>query len=111
MTDKPSNFGAPWVAKNLDEIDREVARLASMCQVRLLDPGIIERVLNKDESVCGTRNKLAFDKLRNALMMHYHARDKAVSAIGETATAEVIADIVANLKKRMGKGLGGDTPG
>lgn len=110
MTDNPSNFGARWVAKNLDEVDREVARLASMCQVRILDPGIIERVLNKDESVCGTRNTLAFEKLRNVLIMHYQARDQAVSAIGETATAEVIADIIANLGKRLGKGLGGDSP-
>ena len=60
-----------------------------ICKVRLLDPGVIERVLHNDASVCGTQNKAAFDKLRQALMMHYHVRDKAVGAIGEAATAEV----------------------
>jgi len=111
MTDKPSELGAAWWAKNLDDVDREVARLATACKVRLLDPGVIERVLQNDDSVCGTRNKRAFDKLRNALMMHYHVRDKTVSAIGEAATAEVIASIVENIRKRLGKQLGGKPPG
>jgi len=111
MTEKPSNLGGGWWAKNLDDIDREVARLATICRVTLLDPGVIERVLNNDESVCGTRNKPVFDKLRNALMMHYHIRRKAAGAIGEAATAEVVAEIVANLRKRLGKQLGGNIPG
>jgi hypothetical protein len=111
MTDKPSELGGGWWAKNLDDVDREVARLATICRVPLLDPGVIERVLHNDESVCGTRNKLAFDKLRNALMMHYNVRDKAVGAMGEAATAEVIATIVENIRKRLGKQLGGNSSG
>lgn len=109
MTDKSSNLGAAWWAKNLDDVDREVARLATTCKVRLLDPGVIERVLHNDSSVCGTQNKRAFDKLRNVLMIHYHVRDKAVGAIGESATAQVIAEIVADIQKRLGKQLGGDS--
>ena len=111
MTEKPSNLGAGWWAKNIDDIDREVARLAAICRVRLLDAGVIERVLHNDASVCGTQNKAAFDKLRNALMMHYHIRGKVVGAIGEAATAQVVAEIVANIQKRFGKQLGGDSPG
>lgn len=109
MSEKPSNLGGGWWGKNLEDIDREVARLGSICQVKLLDPGVIQRVLDNDASVCGTSNKSAFDKLRQALMMHYHVRDKAVGAIGEAATQETIAEIVANLKKRLGKQLGGDS--
>ena len=109
MTQKSSNLGGGWWAKNLDDVDREVARLATICKVRLLDPGVIERVLNNDTSVCGTQNKRAFDTLRNALMMHYHVRDKAVGAMGEAATAQVIAEIVSNTKKRLGGQLGGDS--
>jgi hypothetical protein len=107
MADKKSDLGARFWSKNLDEIDREVARLATLCRVRLLDPGVIERVLKNDDSVCGTKNKAAFDKLRQALMMHYHVRDKAVGIMGEAATQEVIKEIVANLEKRLGKQLGG----
>lgn len=107
MADKKSELGAAWWAKNLDDVDREVARLATLCKVPLLDPGVIERVLHKDDSVCGTQNKRAFDMLRNALMMHYHVRAKAAGAIGEAATQEVIAEIVANIQKRLGNKLGG----
>jgi hypothetical protein len=107
MSDKPSDLGAKWWAKNLDDVDREVARLAAICKVRILDPGVIERVLRNDESVCGSRNKVAFDKLRGALMMHYHVRDKAVGVLGEEVTAQVIAEIVENLRKRLGGQLGG----
>lgn len=107
MSDEQSNLGARWWAKNLDEVDREVARLAVLCKVRLLDPGVIERVVHNDASVCGTANKPAFDKLRNALMLHYHVREKASGVMGEAATREVIAEIVENIRKRLGDTLGG----
>ncbi|MCC7325714.1 MAG: hypothetical protein IT521_02775 [Burkholderiales bacterium] len=107
MGNDKTELGAGWWAKNLDEVDREVARLAALCKVRLLDPGIIERVLQKDATVCGAQNPRAFDKLCHGLMMHYHVRDKVVGAIGEAATQEVVADIVANIQKRLGKQLGG----
>jgi len=107
MSDKPSGLGGAWWAKNLDDIDREVARLCTVCNVKILDPGVIERVLKNDDSVCGTRNKVAFDKLRQALMMHYHVRDKAVGVLGETATAEIVAEVVENIRKRLGDKLGG----
>lgn len=108
MSDDKSNLGSGWWAKNLDDVDREVARLAVLCKVKLLDPGIIERVIRNDDSVCGTTNKPAFDKLRTALMLHYHVREKAVGVMGEAATAEVVAEIVANIRKRIGDKLGGE---
>src|SRR5438445_772302 len=106
MSDKPTELRGGWWAKNLDDIDREVARLATICNVRILDPGVIERVLENDASVCGSSNPIAFGKLRNALMMHYHIREKAVGALGEAGTARVIADIVENLRQRIDARLG-----
>ena len=107
MSDKKTELGGGWWGKSLEDVDREVARLASMCKVRLLDPGVIQRVLDNDATVCESSNPTAFAKLRQALMMHYHVRNKAVGAMGETATQDVINEIVANLKKRLGKQLGG----
>jgi hypothetical protein len=106
MSEKPSELGAAWWSRNLDEIDREVARLAIICNVRILDPGVIERVLKDDASVCGSKNPLAFSKLRNALMMHYHAREKALGALGEAGTARVVSEIVERLRQRFGERLG-----
>ena len=107
MSDKRTDLGGGWWAKNLDDVDREVARLAAICKVRLLDAGVIDRVLKNDATVCGADNKAAFDKLRAALMMHYHVRGKAVQAVGEAATQDMINEIVENIQKRLGNTLGG----
>jgi hypothetical protein len=110
MSKQKTELGGGWWGKNVDDMAREVARLAVACNVRILDPGVIERVLNDDDSVCGTRNPIAFGKLRDALKMHYHVRAQAAGALGEAQTRELIADIVAQLRKRIGDRLGGDAP-
>lgn len=108
MTNEQSNLGTAWWAKNLDDVDREVARLATICKVKILDPGIIERVLANDSSVCGASNPIAFEKLRNVLKMHYHVRDQTVGVIGQTQTDLLVTEIVERLKTRVGDRLGGD---
>jgi hypothetical protein len=107
VTRKADYGGATFWARNLDEVDQEIARLATICKVRILDSGVIDRVLKNDASVCGSKNEGAFNKLRSALMMHYEVRAKAVDAVGEVATQHVIAEIVERLRKRIGKSLGG----
>ena len=92
---------------HMEEIDKEIARHAVSCKVRLLDPGVIERVIQNDSSVCGTQNERAFAKLRSLLMMHYSARERAVVAIGEKETLGMITEIVARLRERLGDKLGG----
>jgi len=110
MSEGSSDLGASWWAKNLDEVDREVARLAKLCSVRILDPGVIERVLQNDASVCSTKNPAAFEKLRSMLMMHYSVRGKAVRALGQETTSSLVAAIVERLKKSVGGDKLGGTP-
>lgn len=102
-----TDFGAPFYSHTLSEVDHEVARLASICNVRLLEPGVVERVLGNDASVCGTDNANAFQKLRNVLMMHYAVRARAAEAIGQAGTNVLVTQIVEELKKKFGDGLGG----
>jgi hypothetical protein len=110
MEENRSNLGGGWWGQNLDDMDREVARLATICKVKVLDPGVIERVLNNDASVCGADNPPAFAKLRDALKMHYHIRTKAVEVMGEAATAKIIEEIIEHLRHRVGDQLGGTKP-
>ena len=107
MTDQSGNVQTAWWAKRLDEIDREIARQATICNVRILDAGVIERVLRNDASVCGSRNQIAFDKLRTVLMMHYSVRDDALDVLGPEKTRLLVEKIVAALRDRIGEGLGG----
>jgi len=107
MSDSKTDFGAAFYSQSLSEVDREVARLARICSVRLLDPGVIERVLANDAGVCGTSNAVAFEKLRNVLMMHYAVRARAVDQIGQAGADVLVKEIVEDLQKKFGDRLGG----
>jgi hypothetical protein len=98
---KPQTHDLPavWWASNLEEVDHEIARLATLCQVRILDPGVIERVLHKDESVCGASNPIAFRKLREMLMLHFAIRQKSADVVGQAQTAEIERYVIERLKQ------------
>ena len=110
MTDQHDDLLMAWWAKNLDELDREVARLALLCRVKILEPGVVERVLHKDASVCGTENPLAFAKLHDMLMMHFAIHKKSVEALGTAQTAQIEALVIERLKKPFAELLEGSPP-
>jgi hypothetical protein len=99
MTSQPDVFSVAWWAENLDELDREIARLALLCHVRILDPGVVERVLRHDASVCGTPNPAAFTKLRGLLVMHFLALKRSVEEVGPVQAAAIERDVIERLKK------------
>jgi len=92
--------------KHMAEIDREIALHAVNCKVPILDPGVIERVLQNDSSICGTQNPASFAKLRSLLMMHYSVRDRAVVAMGQAETVAMVGEIVERLRAQIGDKLG-----
>jgi transcriptional regulator with AAA-type ATPase domain len=106
MTEQQNDLQIAWWVKNIDELDREIARLCAICQVRILDRGIIERVLKKDASVCGTPNPIAFAKLHNMLMFYFANRQKSVEAVGQAQTAQIEAHVVEQLRNRFADLLG-----
>jgi len=106
MTEQKDKLGIAWWTRNLEELDYEIARMALLCQVKILDHGVIERVLKRDASVCGAHNPLAFEKLDNLLMMHFAIREKTVDALGQAQTQQIEADIVERLRKPFGDLVG-----
>jgi len=106
MTEQHSDLEVAWWVKNIEELDHEIARLCLLCQVRILDAGIIERVLKKDASVCGTSNPIAFAKLHDMLMFYFANRKKAVEALGQVETAQIEAHVVEQLRNRFADLLG-----
>ena len=104
---KPTHDLPPvWWANNLEELDEEIARLASLCEIKLLQPGVIQRVLHRDAMVCGTDNPVAFAKLRDLLMMHLALRAKVADVYGQKETAAIEEYVVERLQKRFGELLG-----
>jgi len=100
MTQQRHDLPLEWWADNLEALDSEIARLALLCQVRVLAPGVIERVLSRDASVCGKDNAIAFGKLHDMLMMHFAIREKSAASIGQQQAARVETYVIDRLKKR-----------
>ena len=84
---------------NLDELDREVERLATICRIRILDRGIVERVRHSDELVCGADNPQVLAKLRNLLMTHFLNRQKISERLGQRHTADLESHVIERLRR------------
>ena len=99
MSDKHDPLLIAWWAKNLEETDREIARLALLCEVKILEPGVIERILRRDASVCGVENPAAFSKLHDMVVLHVAVNMRSIDALGPALTAQIEAAIIERLRK------------
>jgi len=106
MADPHDLLATTWWLKNIDAVDREIARLCLICQVRILDPHVIEQVLKNDPSVCGASNPIAFAKLHDMLLLYFGMRTKSVEALGDVQTATMEAYVVEQLRSRFADVLG-----
>lgn len=91
----------------IDDVMTEIAREAAICQVRLLDPGVMEAVLHDNASVCGNDNPRAFKKLRELLMMGFVMREKAFDKLGPVEADALVTAIRDKLRAKFGDRLGG----
>lgn len=101
MTATVDAAAARWYGRKFEDIDRELAALAAICRVDLLDGSVLERVLRNDASVCDSANPAAFDKMRRLLMMHYAVRTQAAQTIGEAPTRALIEEVVERIRARL----------
>jgi hypothetical protein len=106
VANRENELGSAWWKQSLEDTDREVARMATLCRVRLLEPGVIERIVQNDDSVCGLDNPAAFCKLRDAMMVHYHLRDRSIAALGHVQVAALVKQVVDRLALRYADVLG-----
>jgi hypothetical protein len=93
------SYRTEWWERRLEELDREVGRAALLCRVRLLDPGVVDRVLQGDASMCGADNRLAFDKLQQLLRMHLLIRQKTADELGQRRTLDIETYVIERLRK------------
>lgn len=98
MTDTPRE--SVWTHQ-IDDVLSQIIREASICQVKMTDPGVIEAVLQNNDSVCGHQNPLAFKKLREAVMLAFVVREKTYDRLGPVEAQELIDTIRERLLKRI----------
>ena len=93
-----------WL-RHLDTIGDELLRLTTICGVNLRDPGVVERIVKNDESVCKNKNPIGFRKLRELVMATFTSLNKAADRIGPDETATIVHAIMERLDRR--RELGG----
>lgn len=93
----------PWV-RHLDTIGDELLRLAVACDVRLREPGVVERILRNDDSVCGVRNPIGFRKLHSLVLATFSSLNKAVDRIGPEETRLIVEEINRRADARLAMG-------
>ena len=86
---------------SLNDIDTEIARLALLCQVWILDPGVVERVVRNDAAVCGTDNPVAFEKLHGLLALHFGVRDAVADVHGQPRASRIEQQVIDRLRARF----------
>jgi hypothetical protein len=108
MTDHPpAGFEDLTIAREFEDIDREIARLAMLCKVGITREETLNRIIHDDQSVCGTHNPIAFRKLRDLVMLHYGLRERAYETLGAVEAQAVINLVVSRIKERFDKlGIG-----
>jgi len=99
------NLNPQW-KHHLDGIADELVHLAVACDVRLREPGVIERILKNDATVCGSKNDAGFRKLRSLLMATYDSLDKAVARLGAEETRAITDAIIERVEARRQAGRG-----
>ena len=98
----------PQWTRHFEGIADELLRLAIACDVRLRDPGVVERIIRDDRSVCRRKNEIGFQKLRKLLIALYDSLGKAVDRIGAEETKQIVDAIAEHMERRRdGQGQAG----
>ena len=93
----------PQWSRHLDGIAEELRHLAAACDLRLRDEGVVERVLRNDQTVCGRRNEIGFEKLRKLLMVTFDSLGKSIDRIGPEETKRITDAIRERMENRTGR--------
>ena len=83
--------------QQLDALGHEISRLALVCDIELGQPGLAEKVLKNDDSVCRRTDPESFRKLRQHLMALFPLEEKAIERLGAADTKEILDQVRASV--------------
>ena len=99
-------FKHVYWGRQIDAIAHEVSLLAFVCDIELDQPGLAERILRNDESVCGRSNPKVFRQLRQHLMALFTLEDRAIERLGPADTKEILDQVRAAITALRSAGSG-----
>lgn len=85
-----AEFKHLYWGRQIDAIVHQLSRLAIVCDIELGRPGLAERILKNDESVCGRDNPRVFRQMRQHLMALFTLEERAIERLGPDDTKEII---------------------
>ena len=83
--------------RQIDGVAHELSRLAIVCDIELGKPGLAERILKNDESVCRRRNPEVFRQMRQHLMALFSLEVSAIERLGPEDTKEILDQVRATI--------------
>jgi len=87
----------------IDNLVAEMSRLCIACKIDMLEPGIGERVLKGDESVCGKKDPESFAMLRKHVMAFCHVEDRAIKRLGADEVQSMLDEVRASMTRLRGQ--------
>ncbi len=88
-----SKYKHTYWGRQVDNIAHELSRLAIACDIELGKPGLAERILKGDESVCGRKDSKAFKQMRQHLMALFSVEAGAIERLGPEDTKEILDQV------------------
>ena len=88
-----SKFKHTYWGRQIDSLAQELSKLAIACDIELGRPGLAERILKNDETVCGRSNPKAFRQMRQHLMALFKLEEGAIERLGPEDTKEILDQV------------------
>jgi len=92
--------------RQIDAIAHELSKLSIICDIELDRPGLAERILKNDESVCGRNNPEVFLQIRQHLMALFTLEERAIERLGPEDTKEILNQVRAAITALRSAGSG-----
>jgi hypothetical protein len=91
-----------WIGQQFDELGIEIVRAARLCDLTLTQPGVVERIIHNDATVCGTENPQQFTKLRGLLMLALKVQGTGFEVLGAQETMEIADQVRNRIRAHLG---------
>lgn len=88
-----AKFKHAYWGRQIESIAHELSKLAIACDIELGRPGLAERILKNDATVCGRKNSKAFRQMRQHLMALFSVEAGAVERLGPDDTKEILDQV------------------
>jgi hypothetical protein len=88
-----AKFKHPYWGRQIDNLAHELSRLAIACDIDMGQPGLAERILKNDESVCGRKNPKVFRQIRQHLMALFSVEAGAIERLGAEDTKKILDQV------------------